>query len=190
MNHRPGDQPRGHEGGRSERMMLPRRKTAPAGVAIISLQTGKGFHLRSTPEHPPQRRRPTTSNAERMETVPCWRGGRATTPKTTQQRLQGGERRPQALSLLAQHSTEQSFRSKLLGARRRPPATNINRRQRQRTAPQPAEAPHHPTATTGSGPPTSGQGKGRGADTLTPNPRPQAAPPGPTRPPAAANGMC
>ena len=124
--------------------MPPTRKTAPEGVAIIGLQTGKGFHLRSTPEHPPQRRRPTTSNAERMETVPRWRGGRATTPKTTQQRLQGGERRPQASSLLAQHSTGQSFRLKLLGTRQRPPDTSADRRQRQRTAPQPVEAPHDP----------------------------------------------
>ena len=49
-------------------MMPPRRETAPEGVAIIGLQTGKGFHLSSTPEHPHQRR-PTISNAERTETT-------------------------------------------------------------------------------------------------------------------------
>jgi hypothetical protein len=125
-------------------MMPPTRKTAPEGITIIGLQIGKGFRLCSTPEHPPQRRRPTTSNAERMETVPRRRGGRATTPKTTQQRLQGGERRPQASSLLAYHSTGQSFRPKLLGMRQWPPATSVDRRQRQRMAPQPEEAPHDP----------------------------------------------
>ena len=125
-------------------MMPPTRKTAPGGVAIIGLQTGKGFLLRSAPEHPPQQRRPTTSNAERMETVPRQRGRRATTPKKTQQRHQGGERCPQVPSLLAQHSTGQSFRPKFLGTRQWPPATSVDRQQRQRMAPQPAEAPHDP----------------------------------------------
>ena len=58
-----------HEGGRGKRMMPPRRETGPEGVAIISLQAGKGFRLSPTPEvrAPPQQRRPTTSSADVME---------------------------------------------------------------------------------------------------------------------------
>ena len=125
-------------------MMPPTWKTAPEGIAIIGLQTGKGFLLRSTPEHPPQQQRPATSNAERMETVPRRRGGRTTSPRTTQRCLQGGGRLSQASLLLAQHSTGQSFRQKFLGMRQWPPATNVDRQQRQRTAPQLVEAHHDP----------------------------------------------
>ena len=116
--------------------MPPTRKTAPEGVAIIGLQTGKGFRLSSTP--------PRDDDPAQAAPRGWKRGGRTTTPKTTQQRLQGGERRPQASSSLAQHSTGQSFRLKLLGTRQRPPDTSADRRQRQRTAPHPVEAPHDP----------------------------------------------
>ena len=174
MNHRLGDQPWGHRGGRSERMMPPRRETAPEGVAIIGLQTGKGFHLSSTPEHPHQRR-PTISNAERTETTASARRkdddsqdntttppGRGTTPASA------------VVDGPAQHWTELSL--EVCGNK-----TKSARHERQPTAAPTNDAP------TGSGTPTThsdhGQRTREGA--LTPQP---AAAGGAPRAKAATSG--
>jgi len=53
MNHRSNDQSWGHGGRRGKRMMPPRRKMAPKGVAIIGQQAGKGFRLSPTQSRTP-----------------------------------------------------------------------------------------------------------------------------------------
>ena len=58
-------------------MMPPTRKTAPEGVAIIGLQTGKGFRLSSTPEHPPPA---TTTHHDDSQDCTTTPPGRGTTP--------------------------------------------------------------------------------------------------------------
>jgi hypothetical protein len=54
--------------------MPPRRETAPAGVAIIGLQTDKGFRLSSTPEHTPLATTTHHDDSQDNTTTPPGRG--------------------------------------------------------------------------------------------------------------------